>query len=82
MQGGYIDNEISDADSHAGWVKRKMIERCEESILLLDHSKLGIRLFNTVCSVSELNHIVLDRVPPHDFALSLHGADVQLHVAS
>jgi len=80
--GGVLDDEITDADSQAAWVKRKMIERSEKSILLLDHSKFGTRLFSTVCTASQLDHIVLDRTPPPQMASICRNAGLQVHIAS
>ncbi len=79
--GGVSGETVTDADSQASWIKRKMIERAEKAILLLDHSKFDIRLFSTVCKVSQLDNIVLDSVPPRAIAAALRGANVQIHVA-
>jgi len=80
--GGINDTEISDADSQAGWVKRKMLERSETSILLIDHSKFDTRLFSTVCSVSQLDHLVVDQPPSRHMTGAFRDANIQIHIAS
>lgn len=79
--GGIAGDEVTDADSRASSVKRKMIERATESVLLLDHSKYEIRLFSTVCHLSLLDNMVVDCPPPGKLETALRNARVQFHIA-
>jgi DeoR/GlpR family transcriptional regulator of sugar metabolism len=80
--GGFSGNVITDADPQASWIKRKMIERSKESVLLLDNSKFETQMFSTVCPVADLDAIVLDSPPPGEFPAILDDARVQVHIAS
>jgi DeoR/GlpR family transcriptional regulator of sugar metabolism len=79
--GGLVSSEVTDVDFQASSVKRKMIERATESILLLDHSKYDAHLFSTVCHVSLLDNVVVDSPPPRNLDAALRDARVQLHIA-
>lgn len=80
--GGITDQGVTDADADACWVKRKMIERSDRSILLLDHSKFGSRLFDTVCDLAEIDDLVCDQSPTEPIVRALRHAPTRLHVAS
>ncbi len=80
--GGLTGDSVTDVDSQASWIKLKMIERAEESFLLIDHSKFEARLFSTVCKLSRLDNIVTDRTPPRNIGTAIDDAHVKLHVAS
>lgn len=79
--GGFAGDEVTDADFQASAVKRKMIERATEAILLLDHSKYEFRLFSTVRRISLLDHLVVDSPPPESLDTTLRNTRVQLHIA-
>ena len=78
--GGITSIDITDADAEAGWIKRKMIERSEQTLLLLDHGKFGKRLFDNVCSLSAVNDLITDKEPPADIGRALKSASVNLHI--
>lgn len=79
--GGITPSNVTDADTEACWIKRKMIEKSERSILLLDHSKFESRLFDSVCPLTDINDLVVDRSPPEALENALRGAAVEVHVA-
>lgn len=79
--GGLTSDSITDADSQASWIKQKMIERAEKSVLLLDHSKFEAQLFSTVCKISQVDDIVTDTTPPKTIMNAMEGAGVSLHIA-
>jgi len=77
--GGVSDTSVSDADAEASWIKRRMIERADRTILLLDHSKFDTSLFDTVCVISDVDDLVSDAAPPKPLARALKSAAVHLH---
>lgn len=79
--GGITENNVTDADANAGWIKRKMIERSERSILLIDHSKFDNRLFDNVCPLADIGDLVADRMPPEPITRALDAAPVRIHIA-
>ncbi len=79
--GGITENDITDADVEASWIKRKMIERSEKTLLLLDHGKFGKRMFNNVCSLKEIDDLVVDKKPSSTLNRAFKAASVNLHVA-
>jgi len=50
----------SEVNSSATWVKRRMLERAQRSILLADRSKFDKRNLETVCTLTELDDLVTD----------------------
>jgi len=79
--GGITEINITDVDSEASWVKRKMIERAERTVLLLDHGKYGKRLFDNVCSLNDIDDLVVDEKPSSALDRALKAASVKLHIA-
>ena len=77
--GGITETSVTDADVEAGWVKRRMIERADRTILLLDHSKFDTRLFDTVCGLGDIDDLVSDDAPPKPIARALKTAAVAFH---
>lgn len=78
--GGITEVDITDADVEASWVKRKMIERSERTLLLLDHDKFGKRMFDNVCSLNDIDDLIVDEEPPAEISRSLKTASVKLHI--
>ena len=68
----------NDADSGAAAVKRLMLQRCQERILVLDHSKFGSPNLERVCSLGEINRLVTDQPPHGELAEALAEAEVQV----
>lgn len=79
--GGITTEAVTDADSQACWVKRMMIERAGECVLLIDKAKHGAELFESVCPLTQIDHLVTDSAPGGKLAAALGKAQVQLHVA-
>ncbi len=71
---------VSDVDLRASWVKRRMIERAGQTVLMADASKFGENLFRTVCELESIDHLVTDRVPPETLAKPLAAKAVNVHV--
>jgi len=69
----------NDAHSSAVAVKRAMLSRCKQHILLVDHSKFDRANLEVVCPLSRIHRLVSDAAPPRDLAKALRDADVKLH---
>lgn len=74
-----IDGEgpsSSHADTAA--IKRAMLERAEENLVLLDHTKFGSRHPHAVCTMPEIDHLLCDARPEGAFARALLRANVDV----
>ena len=80
--GGLGNSCVTDADAEASWIKRKMIEKSEHTILVVDHSKFDLQLFDRVCPLEHIQDIVVDRDPPEKLKRALLAAPVQIYVAN
>jgi len=67
------------ADEHAG-IKRRMLDLCEQAILLIDGSKFGVRAVEFFGTVGELDIIITDRTadPTHVEKLRAMGIIVEI----
>ncbi len=72
----------ADMDSAASWVKRAMTERSEQRFLLVDHTKFGVRSFELVCPLADLDHVVADAEPDTMLHDALAAAAVLFHLAA
>jgi DeoR/GlpR family transcriptional regulator of sugar metabolism len=79
--GGLTAEGPSDVDSSAAWVKRVMLERALQGILLVDHSKFDQSRHEIICALDELDHLVSDEPPPPILAEAIAQDEVTLHVA-
>lgn len=71
----------TEASSSSAWIKRVMIERSVQAILVIDQTKFGQTMFEVVCPLSDLDHLVTDAAPIGSLQKSLAKANVTLHVA-
>lgn len=72
--------EDGPSSSHAAAVpiKRAMLERSEESILLLDHTKFGRRHPRLVCPLGEIDRLICDLAPDAALSAALRAAQVEI----
>ena len=78
---GVTAEGVSDANTHAAWVKRSMIDRSERSLLLIDASKLGVCAVDRVCPLDELDDLICDARPDRQMAQALKRGGVRMHLA-
>lgn len=71
----------TEAESSMAWIKRAMIERAGEAVLLADHSKFDVRMLEVVCPLGDLHTVVADRAPGDRLAEALRNAGTRLVVA-
>jgi Transcriptional regulators of sugar metabolism len=58
----------NEVNSGAAAVKRAMLLRAEERMLLVDHSKFGMPHLEVVCPLSDIHRLVTDRPPARELA--------------
>jgi DeoR/GlpR family transcriptional regulator of sugar metabolism len=75
---GITANGISDANSDAAAIKRLMLARAREGVLLVDHGKFGQQHLEVVCPLDAIKRIVTDRAPGGDFARALRQAKIKI----
>jgi DeoR/GlpR family transcriptional regulator of sugar metabolism len=68
----------NDVHSSASAVKRAMLARSQEHILLLDHSKFEMPNLEVVCPLTDLHRLVTDQAPPHELGEALGKARVEI----
>ncbi|WP_082765660.1 DeoR/GlpR family DNA-binding transcription regulator [Phenylobacterium sp. CCH12-B4] len=71
----------TEAESGMAWVKRAMIERAAEAVLLADHSKFDVRMLEVVCPLADLRRVVTDQPPPEGLAQALKRSGTDLTIA-
>jgi len=74
--GGFTSPSGGKAD-----LKRAMIERSKQLIVLADHTKLDRTLLYPVCELSSIHTLITDSHAPHEFTDRLVEAGVQVIVA-
>jgi DeoR/GlpR family transcriptional regulator of sugar metabolism len=68
----------NEVDSGAAAVKRAMLLRAEERVLLIDHSKFAKPHLEVICPLDQIHRIVSDRPPGQELADALHHANVAI----
>lgn len=79
--GGLGPVGVTDADSLSCSIKRAMIERAEQTILLADGSKFNLAQFERVCGLDSIDGLVCDVAPTKQLAAALKTAGVRVTVA-
>ncbi len=64
------------------YMKREMIKRANQIVLLADSSKFEKRLFHRVCQFDEIDIIVTDNEPTHPFDKIFKDFEVKIMIAS
>jgi DeoR family transcriptional regulator, glycerol-3-phosphate regulon repressor len=72
----------ADAVPGAAAVKRVMIERAAETVLVADHSKFERASLETICAWDALGRLVTDRAPPDALAVALARAGTTCTIAA
>ena len=68
----------NDVHSSAVAVKRAMLARAQEHILLIDHSKFEMPNLEVVCPLSDIHRVVTDQTPPKELGDALAEARVEI----
>jgi DeoR family transcriptional regulator, glycerol-3-phosphate regulon repressor len=62
-------------------VKRAMLSRAEQNVLLIDHSKFGRMNLEVICPLRQIGRIVTDRPATGSLRKALHSAGTEVAVA-
>ena len=68
----------SSAYADAALIKRAMLERAEENVLVIDHTKFDSRHPHSVCALADIDHLLCDTRPAADLHKALAQADVDV----
>jgi DeoR/GlpR family transcriptional regulator of sugar metabolism len=77
---GFTLEGPNEANSNAAAVKRAMLARAQERMLLIDHVKFGQPNLELVCPLEDINRIVTDKAPAREMALALREAAIELNL--
>ena len=69
----------NEANSGGAAVKRAMLARAEDRILVVDHSKFDRPNLEVVCPLNGIDRVVSDRAPTGKLAQALKRAGVEVH---
>ena len=72
----------SEFDPSFAAVKRVMLERAQQRLLLVDHRKFGRTMLDLVCPLAELAEIVVDLPPTSPLLAALQQASVNVQEAA
>lgn len=78
---GLTEEGPCDVETRAAWVKRAMLGRANQRVLLVDREKFGRAVFERVCPLAALTSLVTDGPPPEGLAEALAAAEVAVTVA-
>jgi DeoR/GlpR family transcriptional regulator of sugar metabolism len=65
-----------------GALKREMIRRTDQVIVLADHTKFGTRMFYKVAGLDSIDLIITDKYPNQKFMDTLHRNNVEIVVVT
>ena len=66
------------AHSDAAAIKRAMLERSEECVLVLDRTKFGSRNPHRLCSLEAIDRLICDEPPDTNLSAALNKAGVEI----
>ncbi|KAB2332959.1 DeoR/GlpR family DNA-binding transcription regulator [Bacillus mesophilum] len=78
---GVSEAGITLAHEEDGMVKRKMIQQASQTIVLADHTKLGVTDFFCIAGLDEIDLLITDQMPDHEFVKLLERFNVELLIA-
>ena len=76
-----LEQGISDFNHGNAQLRRMIMERSRETIVVTDSSKFGVNAFAIVGDIAKINTIVTDTRIPADYADNLRGLQVKVVVA-
>lgn len=80
--GGITVEGLSNPYEEDGFVKREMMKRAEQVIVLADHTKFGKKSFHRVADLDQIDLVITDKEPEGEIAerLQRHEIDVRIVV--
>jgi DeoR/GlpR family transcriptional regulator of sugar metabolism len=79
--GGMTEDGVYEFDQQFAWVKKAMLERSSQAILMLDSSKVGRKVMSRVCGIDDIDVLVTDREPEAKLLSRITQLDTKLVVA-
>jgi DeoR/GlpR family transcriptional regulator of sugar metabolism len=79
---GVSEKGLTISDEEDGAVKRKMMERAKQAIVVADNSKIGVTEFYQFARLSEIDLLITDKEPDPSFIQLLKENKVELLVAN
>ncbi|MFC7392704.1 DeoR/GlpR family DNA-binding transcription regulator [Scopulibacillus cellulosilyticus] len=61
------DHGFTSYNSNKALLSRKFMDCAKETIVLVDHSKFGARRYYKIADIKEVDKIISDQLPPHDW---------------
>jgi DeoR/GlpR family transcriptional regulator of sugar metabolism len=77
VNAGLTEHDMQDAQ-----VKKEMIRCAKEVILLTDSSKFQQIAFANFADLSQIDHLVCEKEPPHELLIALKKSNVDLHIVN
>lgn len=75
---GITADGLNSSHSDALAIKRAMLERSEEHVVLLDHTKFGCRHQHRVCPLDDIDRLICDQAPDGKLRAALRNANVEV----
>jgi len=76
-----VENGLTNATAEEYLIKKTVIENSKQHFLLADHTKFGKFTLMTFCSVSDIQHIITDKMPKSEFIEYCKSQNVLIHEA-
>lgn len=76
--GGMTDDGVYEFDQQFAWVKKAMLARSAQAILLLDSSKIGRKVMSRVCGIEDIDVLVTERDPEPKILTRIMQSDIKL----
>lgn len=73
-----ISNMVTNSSFQEHDIKRAIIEKAEETYLLVDSSKFGKSALVTYCELKAVDYLITDNVPPNSFVQYCNNNNVNL----
>ncbi|WP_066399252.1 DeoR family transcriptional regulator [Cytobacillus eiseniae] len=81
-KGVHLEKGLSDSNESQALVKKQMLEIADETIVMVDSSKIGIRAFSQIASLSAIHSIITDSRIEEKIKLQLLESGMKLTMAN
>jgi len=75
--GIHLSGGITGYDPNETLLSKQMIEQCKEAVVLVDHSKIGVRNLYQIASFKAIDRIICDTKYPEEWGKELEVNDVE-----
>lgn len=81
-KGVHIEQGLSDFNEMQARLKHKMMDAADETILMVDSSKFGVRAFSTIVPLSEVDTLITDSKMGHELKKQLIEKNITVTTVS